>query len=208
MTNPSRPHPTPILQLDDSDLLAEFHEPRSGIQFLADKMLFPSCGTPPTISRLCFLAEISARSLVNRIHYAINFTDSINTYISSTATEATDGSVDGNSMSALRKICDELTHQLQTWTDSLPDEIKIDMTPDPLDDSMQSALLRCRYWSSRNKIYRPFVLKATSLPTGMALPTELAEQCQECISSCRQYLHCAGKLLSRRSPYLYTASQG
>lgn len=168
-------------------------------------MLFPSCGTPPVPSRLYFLAEISARSLVNRIHYTINYTDSISKYIGSTTT---DGSVDVDNLSTLRNICDELARQLQTWTDSLPDEIKIDMMPDSLDVSMQNALLRCRYWSSRNKIYRPWVLKATSLPAGMPLPTDLIEQCQECIVSCREFVNCAGKLLRRRNPYLYTASHG
>ncbi|KAJ5623713.1 hypothetical protein N7510_000022 [Penicillium lagena] len=122
-----------------SDVLAEFHQPRSGIQFLADRMLFPSCGTPPRLSIMYFLAEISARSLVNRIHYSINFTNSMNTYTGGGLCQPQPHDFNNvDTLSSLRNICNELTHQLETWYNSLPATIKPDLTPDTRDDNIQS----------------------------------------------------------------------
>lgn len=201
-----------------SNLLAEFHQPRSGIQFLADRMLFPSCGSPPSASSMYFLAEISARSLGNRIHYSINFTDSINAYMYTggisgspqrPAATAANDMMDVDNLASLQNVCNELDRQVETWYKSLPDAIKPNLMPGgPDNDNIQAALLQCRYWSLRNKIYRPFVFKATSMPAQVELTRDLSEKCQACITACRRFLECVGGLLDHRSPYLYTASHG
>jgi len=172
-------------------------------------MLFPSCGTPPKTSIMYFLAEISARSLVNRIHYSINFTNSINAYTGGIPSQRPSNDFsDVDTLPSLRNICDELSHQLETWYNSLPATIKPHLIPDTPDNNIQSCLLRCRYWSSLNKIHRPFVIKVTSMPKETEPPRCLLEKCHMCITSCRMYLRSVGWLLIKRTPYLYTASHG
>ncbi|OQV03337.1 Fungal specific transcription factor domain-containing protein [Cladophialophora immunda] len=211
---PDEPRVQEILRLSwssfviECDILAEFHQPRSCIQLLADKMLFPHCGDPPDTSRMLFLAEISARSLGNRIHYSINFTDSMSAYTDSVLDDVPDGTGIANSLAPLINVCNELTRQLESWYSSLPAAIKPELVVEEPDPDIQSCLLRCRYWSSMNKIHRPFVLKATSLPTGQQVPQYFLEKCQTCIMSCRMFLKSVGGLLVRRTPYIYTATQG
>lgn len=170
-------------------------------------MLFPSCEDPTNTSFMYFLAEISVRSLVNRVHCSINFTDSIRMYTG--ALPNVDGIINRGARSSLCGVCDELIHQLDTWYNSLPPTIKPDLTPPIMpDNNIQSCLLRCRYWSTMNKIYRPFVIQATSMPEGSPVPEYLVEKSKKCIKSCRMYVKCARGLLAKRSPYVYTASHG
>jgi hypothetical protein len=84
-----------------SDLLSEFHQPRSGILHIMDEMRFPSLGQAPIPANLAFLAEISMRLLLNRIHYSIYSTDSLQ--------EVPNGS--------LISTCTELDRQLNNWHD-------------------------------------------------------------------------------------------
>ncbi|KAL6868699.1 hypothetical protein ACO1O0_000015 [Amphichorda felina] len=131
-----------------------------------------------------FLAEISARSLGNRIHYSINFTDSINAYMYTggisgspqrPAATAANDMMDVDNLASLQNVCNELDRQVETWYKSLPDAIKPNLMPGgPDNDNIQAALLQCRYWSLRNKIYRPFVFKATSMPAQVELTRDLA----------------------------------
>ncbi|RSL96929.1 hypothetical protein CEP52_011185 [Fusarium oligoseptatum] len=64
----------------ESDILAEFNQPRSGIELLVDKLPFPNYGGPACPSHLYVLAEISARLLLNRIHHSLFFTDNLTIY--------------------------------------------------------------------------------------------------------------------------------
>lgn len=157
-----------------------------------------------------FLAEITARSLVNRIHYSINFTNSIKSFTNSVLGEASTYNDHSSAavLSSLVKICNELTRQLETWYDSLPLNIKPNLVPDIPGENSRTCLLRCRYWSSMNKIHRPFILKTISSPLDQQIPAELLEKCNKCIVSCRMFLKSVGGLLAERSPYVYTASHG
>ncbi|KAJ5520753.1 hypothetical protein N7463_001206, partial [Penicillium fimorum] len=57
---------TNIQQTLIRDNLAEFDHPRSGIEPLVDNMPFPSCGNPPDQNAQHYLANLSARCLLNR----------------------------------------------------------------------------------------------------------------------------------------------
>ncbi|RFU31977.1 hypothetical protein B7463_g4371, partial [Scytalidium lignicola] len=193
----------------ESDILAEFHQPRSGIELAVDKMLFPNYGNSPTLENLYSLAEIRGRSLLNRIHHTVYFTDSLTLYV---------GQVPNTSSSNLSprpipdasflRVCEELDCQLETWYDSLPDPIKPDLLGN-LQGNKQACLLRLRYWSAKQNIYRPFVIYVTSQTPGhdIDVPQTVLERCQKCLSACRTFLLTAGYILSERTPYTYSTAQ-
>ncbi|PTB63173.1 hypothetical protein BBK36DRAFT_1183105 [Trichoderma citrinoviride] len=194
----------------NSDILAEFHQPRSGIDVLVDRMPFPNYGTNPKLEHLCVLAEISARSLLNRMHHAIYFTDSLTIYagraLDSLASSASDTP---HPDASLLRICSELNFQLERWYEALPVDIKPDLF-DRTPGNRQACILRLRYWSAKQSIFRPFVVYATgsSFDSGGAeVPSSVISQCKVCLAACRAFLHGAGYLLMERTPYTYSSLQ-
>ncbi|KAK1243430.1 hypothetical protein MKX07_004058 [Trichoderma sp. CBMAI-0711] len=196
----------------ESDILAEFHQPRSGIDVLVDRMPFPNYGTNPKLEHLCVLAEISARSLLNRMHHAIYFTDSLTIY----AGRALDSLAASQSASdtphpdaSLLRMCSELNFQLERWYEALPVDIKPDLF-DRTPGNKQACILRLRYWSAKQGIFRPFVVYATSSQFdsgGAEVPSSVISQCKVCLAACRAFLHGAGYLLMERTPYTYSSLQ-
>ncbi|TFB01890.1 hypothetical protein CCMA1212_006563 [Trichoderma ghanense] len=196
----------------ESDILAEFHQPRSGIDVLVDRMPFPNYGTNPKLEHLCVLAEISARSLLNRMHHAIYFTDSLTIY----AGRALDSLASSQSASdtphpdaSLLRMCSELNFQLERWYEALPVDIKPDLF-DRTPGNKQACILRLRYWSAKQGIFRPFVVYATSSQFdsgGAEVPSSVISQCKVCLAACRAFLHGAGYLLMERTPYTYSSLQ-
>ncbi|KAH8817419.1 hypothetical protein F5884DRAFT_249989 [Xylogone sp. PMI_703] len=190
----------------ESDILAEFHQPRSGIELLVDRMPFPNYGTSPTTENLSSLADISARTLLNRIHHTIYFTDSLSVYIGR-ALDSLSEAPSPNPDSSLLRVCEELTSQLDTWYDSLPDAIKPDLSGDTKGNS-QISLLRSRYWSIKLNIYRPFVIYVTSHAPeqDINVPQSVIEKCQLCLSACRMFILTAHHQLLERTPYTYSTT--
>ena len=161
-------------------------------------MPFPNYGQFPTPENLYTLAEISARSLINRIHHSIFFADSLTIYA---------GRLDPDP--SLIRVCEELDRQLQTWYDSLSEAIKPDLSGD-IEGRRQSRVLRLRYWSARQNIYRPFVIYVTSQTLedqDTDIPPALLEMCRICLSSCRSYILTCSHILSLRTPYTYSSAQ-
>ncbi|OAG42982.1 hypothetical protein AYO21_02933 [Fonsecaea monophora] len=192
----------------ECDIQADFHQPRSGIELLVDSIPFPRYGESPTADNLYSLAEISVRLLQNRIHRAVYFADSLAIYAGrGLDTLATPRLRPGPSNSLFR-VCEELDRQLETWYNALPEAIKPDLASD-LHDGKNGCLLRLRYWSSKQNIYRPFVLYVTSQMSDRtaAIPPSVLEKCHSCLCACRAYILTAGHLLSHRSPYTYSAAQ-
>ncbi|KAH6603763.1 hypothetical protein Trco_007209 [Trichoderma cornu-damae] len=196
----------------ESDILAEFHQPRSGIDVLVDRMPFPNYGTNPKLEHLCVLAEISARSLLNRMHHAIYFTDSLTIYAGralESLTSSQPASTPPHPDASLLRVCSELNFQLERWYEALPVDIKPDLfnrTP----GNKQACILRLRYWSAKQSIFRPFVIHATSsrFEKGeVEVPSTVISQCKACLAACRAYLHGVGYLLSERTPYTYSSLQ-
>jgi hypothetical protein len=189
-----------------SDILAEFHQPRSGIELLVDRMPFPAYGNATASESLYSLADISARSLSNRIHHTIYFTDNVSLYVG--RSQSSSGTLLANPDVSLLRVCEELDRQLITWYESLPTAIKPDLSGN-YRGSRQACVLRLRYWSARNNIYRPFVIYVTSRAAdqGTNVPTAVLERCRLCLSACRIFILTAGYVLSERTPYSFSTAQ-
>ncbi|UKZ78568.1 hypothetical protein TrVFT333_006314 [Trichoderma virens FT-333] len=194
----------------ESDILAEFHQPRSGIDVLVDRMPFPNYGSNPKPEHLCVLAEISARSLLNRMHHAIYFTDSLTIYAGRALDSITSSQpAHPQPDDSLLRVCKELNSQLDIWYDALPVDIKPDLferTP----GNKQACILRLRFWSAKQCIFRPFVIHATSSQyekNEMEVPSAVVNQCKVCLTACRGFLRAAIYLLSERTPYTYSSLQ-
>ncbi|RFU75020.1 hypothetical protein TARUN_7225 [Trichoderma arundinaceum] len=180
----------------ESDILAEFHQPRSGIDVLVDRMPFPNYGTNPKIEQLCVLAEISARCLLNRMHHAIYFTDSLTIYAGralDSLTSSQSASTPPHPDASLLRMCSELNFQLERWYEALPVDIKPDLF-DRTPGNKQACILRLRYWSAKQCIFRPFVIHATSSQFEKG---ELATLFQPSVLSCFLVL-----ALAANSPHL------
>lgn len=172
-------------------------------------MPFPNYGTTPSPENLYTLAEISARSLLNRIHHTLFFTDSLSIYVGRNLDHLSASSPpDLNPDASLLRVCEELDRQLETWYEALPEAIKPDLAGNPGGNG-QASLLRLRYWSAKQIIYRPFVIYVTSqrADTNMNVPQSVLEMCQMCLSATRMFLLTAGHLLSLRTPYTYSSAQ-
>ncbi|GIJ91843.1 hypothetical protein Asppvi_010818 [Aspergillus pseudoviridinutans] len=187
-----------------SDIVSEFHQPRSGIEPLVDKMPYPRSGDSPSPASLAFMAEISVRFLINRVQHSIYFTDGVTIY-SGRLLDSFSSNLSNQNMSdeSLLSVCKELDHQLETWYQSLPEIIKPALSSD-LDCNSQAKVLRLRYWSAKQIIYRPFLIYATSLSSDQELPTFIIDKCQICFTSCRMSLDFSREWLTRYSPYTYS----
>lgn len=188
-----------------SDILAEFHQPRSGIELLVDRMPFPNYGESASPENLYALAEISVRTLLNRIHHSLFFTDSLTIYSgrSAKSVSSSNDPVLHPDASHIR-VCEELSRQLETWYYGLPEEVKPELTGE-IKGNRQACLLRLRYWSSKQNIYRAFLIYVTSRTWdgAEAVPQTVLEMCATCLHACRMYLNTARHLIYERTPYTY-----
>lgn len=194
-----------------SDILAEFHQPRSGIELLVDRMPFPNYGENASIGNLYALAEISARSLLNRIHHTLFFTDSLTIYTGGSldATASSSRMAVLNPDASLVRVCGELDRQLETWYESLPDVIKPDLENSTASGNSQALVMRLRYWSAKQNIYRAFVIYVTSRPWegGVTVPPAVMEMCDACLHACRIFIITSQPILIERTPYTYNTAQ-
>ncbi|OAL24960.1 hypothetical protein AYO20_10563 [Fonsecaea nubica] len=192
--------------LIECDILAEFHQPRSGIEPLVDRMPFPAYSNVTAPESLYSLADISARSLLNRIHHTMYFTDSLSLYAG--RSQNSGGILSSDPDASLLRVCEELDRQLETWYESLPEAVKPDLWGRPR-GSDQACVLRLRYWSAKHNIYRPFVVYAASRATEHegSIPVAALERCRLCLSASRIFLLTAGHVLSSRSPYTFSTAQ-
>jgi hypothetical protein len=178
--------------LIESDRLAEFELPRSGIESMVDDMPLPSIADSPDTVIIHFLAEISIRRLLNRVH---------NTLYSSRANDRT--------IKSLLDICEELNRQLETWHQSTPESARpsLGMEPPPDSDSERALILRIRYYACTHIIFRPFVLRiidSTSDDEFGIYKDKVLENAISCISAIRMYIHNVVYELARPSPYTWT----
>ncbi|KAI6766042.1 hypothetical protein HG530_007112 [Fusarium avenaceum] len=115
----------------ECDILAEHHLPRSGIEKIVDKLPYPWSDGPfePYMHR--WLADLSSRRLLNRIHYVL--------YAEAepgTGDNAGDSSEE--TLSNLPNLAHELNRQLGAWYHLLPHSIRpnLDSPPIGIDDTM------------------------------------------------------------------------
>ncbi|PYI06060.1 hypothetical protein BO78DRAFT_407665 [Aspergillus sclerotiicarbonarius CBS 121057] len=184
-----------------SDLITEHHLPRSGIENLVDRLHLPLCGDPPDPSLLAWLAELSARRLLNRVHHALYADDQEYLLQADYVTRSSCGGQEEEAIIKLMRsslnVSMELDAQLNNWYDLIPQIIKPDLTQTTL--SIRDAMIALRHYSAKDIIFRPFLLFACSLPSTIRPPQSLLEIFQTTVYSCRQYVRVAAIRLSEPS---------
>ncbi|KAL3480976.1 hypothetical protein BJX99DRAFT_253960 [Aspergillus californicus] len=186
--------------LIECDNLAEFDHPRSGIEPLVDSLPFPSCN-PPNLDLQRYLANLSMRCLLNRIHHCLYFSSETPTHAAWSPTAVRTGMSPPRQPSTA--VCTELELQLQNWYGMLPDAIRPALDFQEPGD-LHMCLLQLRYWSAKQIIYRPYVIYAISRPVEEELSENVLSACQTCVSACRGYLYTSVPFLSSTSPSPYT----
>ncbi|KAL2818585.1 hypothetical protein BJX63DRAFT_383451 [Aspergillus granulosus] len=159
----------------ESDYLAELAAlPQTGIADIESSIPLPgeyhthASPTAEEQSSLYFLACISMRRLLNRVHdllYARN---------NGVASD----------VHQFPKVVAELDHQLTKWKDLLPPPFQFSATQDPV-RSIEAGFLRQRYLACKSVIYRPYLTWALSLTTrGETVPQKVNEGCRTCLEAC------------------------
>ena len=191
--------------LVECDRLAELELPRSGLQQLADTISLPECTNLDIVHSTSFLAEISVRKLLNRIHNLLYQSGEKDSTFSSTCLTIRDdfGPVD---LLALQSFCDELHTQLELWHSSIPDNARPSLDTQLLTTHFndRQSILRIRYFAARHILYRPFLLQVIN--NSGTLPSELIDRACICIESCRNYIHSTTPVLAKQSQYTWTFS--
>ncbi|KAH8888392.1 putative C6 finger domain protein [Thozetella sp. PMI_491] len=189
--------------LIECDRLAELELPRSGLLQLTDETSLPSCSNLDSFQSTCYLAEISIRRLLNRIHNSLYPRKQHVLSLSSTTLMATDD-FSINEITSMQSVCDELRRQLDEWHLSIPEPYRPSLGSEPLESDRQ-VVLRIRYYAARHIIYRPFVLYIVTHDT-IPVSDSILEKAAMCIESCRSYLRNTANIMRRPSPYTWTFS--
>lgn len=192
--------------LVECDRLAELELPRSGLQQLTDEVSLPSCTNLGLMPSTCYLAEISIRRLLNRIHNSLYPRKKhVLTLSSTTLTAVDDYSIED--VSSMVSVCDELHSQLETWHASIPEGFRphLDVGTPGTESNTREPVLRIRYFAALHIIYRPFLLYIVT--HGVEHATEVMfEKASVCIEACRRYLHSTSLVLAGPSQYTWTFS--
>lgn len=192
--------------LIESDRLAELELPRSGLQQLTDSISLPDCTNLGLMQSTCYLAEISIRRLLNRVHNSLYPRKQHFLALSATALTAPEDMSLAEVLS-MTSVCDELYSQLQMWHASIPEAFRpsLDVTMSSHGDSDRERILRIRYYAARHIIWRPFVIYIAN--HGMeGVPNVILDRAMVCLDSCRNYIHNATIVLQRPSVYTWTFS--
>ncbi|EXJ72623.1 uncharacterized protein A1O5_03769 [Cladophialophora psammophila CBS 110553] len=181
----------------DSDLIAEHHLPRSGIEHVVENMPLPTFHTwTPEASM--FLAEISARRLFNRVHHTM-YADSSGRFGMVDHTMPTQDHFQRQELRpAITNLATELDHQLETWFDLLPQHIKPDLES-ASSWTFEHLNILHRYHTAKDIIFRPFVMYTCNLPTKGTISTAILERCSTCVQHCCAYLSVSEMLLAQTS---------
>ena len=195
----------------ECDRLAELDVPQSELQRIADVMPLPSFTDGyNNVETTYYLAEISIRRLLNRVHNTI-YTQS------RTLDDESNHPFTSDQLSRLEKICHELHRQLETWRSSIPEPFQVDIEGGQSPRHDRERVLMIRSFATHHIIYRPFVLHAIALGQLQAqgqnqdtaytkLSDMVLEHCRMCLDSCRRYIYNACRMLGRSSPYTWTFS--
>lgn len=186
--------------LIECDRLAELELPQSGLQQLTDETSLPDCSNLNSLESTCYLAEISIRRLLNRIHNSLYPRSSA---LSSTSLSVSDV-LSGRSIETATTICEELYRQLKLWYESIPEPFRPSLEIEPSEDPRET-VLRIRYYATRHIIHRPFVLYVIA-NGGAPVSDTVLGKCGVCLESCRKYLHSTRKILQKPSQYTWTFS--
>ncbi|KAF9871964.1 hypothetical protein CkaCkLH20_10596 [Colletotrichum karsti] len=168
----------------ECDIVAEHHLPRSGIDQVIENLPFPRCGNPPDPAMLYWLADLSARRLLNRIHHVMYDTASLAT--PNPTGDLAEGASPTEPSASLVSVSAELSHQLGAWYDLLPSIIKPDLNnPSP---SVDEAIMMLRYHAAGDIIFRPFLHQVCRMAPGVTPAESVVENAKRCLYHCRQFL--------------------
>ncbi|KAF4980214.1 hypothetical protein FZEAL_3725 [Fusarium zealandicum] len=162
-----------IAYLQESQILAEFDFPASGLGKLASSIplpLVPGAGTSPLHARyqFFFLALISMRKLLNRILFHLYSRDRSD----KNAQDSSHVDRSAEFLSASPSIILELDRQLEEWRTCLPPGLEFSSYSDSQQPEMSNVYqprstderlrghLMARYFAAKSIIHRPFVYKA------------------------------------------------
>ncbi|KAF4437798.1 hypothetical protein F53441_12939 [Fusarium austroafricanum] len=181
----------------ECDRLAELELPRSSLQKLTDDANLPSCENLDDVHIAAYLAEISIRRLLNRIHNSLYPRKPLSSTSLSTPEE-----FPLRELTSITSVCEELHRQLDSWHTAIPEEFRPPLGLDELDHDRIS-ILRIRYYAAKHIIYRPFVLYITTHGQSQASNAAI-EKAGICIESCTLYLYHTSKILQAPSQYTWT----
>ncbi|KAJ5086232.1 C6 finger domain protein [Penicillium alfredii] len=192
--------------LVECDRLAELELPRSGLQQLTDEISLPGCSNLGFMQSTCYLAEISIRRLLNRIHNSLYPSKKHVLTLSSTSlTAQEDFSIED--ISSMSTVCEELHSQLDMWYSSIPEAFRpeLGVRPSIENPTERPDILRIRYFAARHIIYRPFVLYI-AIHGASRVSEPMIEKAGLCIESCRYYIYNTTPALAKPSQYTWTFS--
>ena len=159
----------------ESDYIAELAAlPQTGVSDMESMVPYPAYFQTSEEeyqreqSSLYFLACISMRRLLNRVHDLL--------YAPETGVAFDDA--------RFPHVVTELDHQLEEWRKFLPSELQFNIDTSAV-TSQHGGFLRQRYLTCRAVIYRPFlnqVLSRTS--TGEALTVQMLDMSEVCLTMC------------------------
>lgn len=187
----------------ECDRLAELELPRSSLQQLTDDANLPQCGNLDDLHMTAYLAEISIRRLLNRIHNSLypRRPNTLNTSLSSTSL-ITPEEFSIDELTSITSVCEELHRQLDLWHAAIPEPFRPPLNFEEIENDRIS-ILRIRYYAAKHIIYRPFVLHVTT-HTSPHVSSVIAEKAGICIESCSLYLYHTSKILRAPSQYTWT----
>ncbi|KAH7216106.1 hypothetical protein DER44DRAFT_820991 [Fusarium oxysporum] len=164
-----------IAYLQESQILAEFDFPASGLGKLASSMplpVIPGAGTDPRHAQyqFFFLALISMRKLLNRILFHLYSREHIE---DTTSGEQAHIEKSAAFLSVSPSVMFELDRQLEEWRTCLPQGLEfssyseaqlaeipgLDQTHRSTDERLRGQL-QARYFAAKSIIHRPFIYKA------------------------------------------------
>jgi hypothetical protein len=191
--------------LIECDRLAELELPRSGLEQLVDSISLPDCTNLGLMQSTCFLAEISVRRLLNRIHNSL-YPRKDHFLAVSTATLTAPENLSPAGIASMMSICDELYSQLKTWHTSIPEAYRPSLEMGSVGEyNDREAILRIRYYAARHIIWRPFVIYIATHGMTSASST-IYERAEMCLESCRKYIQSTTLVLQGPSMYTWTFS--
>ncbi|CAI7572668.1 unnamed protein product [Penicillium glandicola] len=178
----------------ECDLIAEHHLPRSGIEHVIDLTPFPSFANHDAQETHVFLAELSVRRLLNRVHHTMYESDWTRRSLGLQPASSDSPSYDFQSLSTILNVSQELDRQLENWFDLLPRTIKPDINEPSQCTGLQLNMLH-RFHSAKDIITRPFLLCAIDSSPENDVPPMVLKQCESSIANCRAYLDASARRL-------------
>jgi hypothetical protein len=137
-----------------------------------------------------FLAEISVRTLLNRIHHAFYSNHEV-------------------SKQVMISLNVELRRQLESWLQSIPSTERPVVEGNGVlteqNSNIRQKILQIRYFAARQILYRPFIL--LTLASNQQPEYRILENCRQCIDTAKAYLNCITAVMSLPGPYTWTFCQ-